>query len=254
MLIKLIQGKRTETFRIEEGRKTAFNILNEPCRIRNSDGQMILEVTDKLVTEDVSHTGITVCRHTETGEKAALIRFEDDSGWDRFKRYRPGKDVITAGCSGSDDIRIIHPLIREQHIRLDIRQLSVSDMYRSGVLAIDQMIVNEYQDLHITNRIEVLNAVMIIVGNILLVNTCSNILVQLEPLETADTTSFIQPDKVVVPDLEGQEMVSRTFREDLEEPMQIMPMRRMPLILTIGPAVTMAMASFVTSSFSIYNG
>ncbi|MBQ1532180.1 MAG: hypothetical protein IIZ57_08585 [Solobacterium sp.] len=254
MLIKLIQGKRSESYKIEKDRKTAFNILNEPCRVRNSDGQMILEVTDKLVTEDVSHTGITVCRHTETGEKAALIRFEDDSGWERFKRYRPGKDVITAGCSETDDIRIIHSLIREQHIRLDIRRRSVSDIYKSGILSVDQLIVNEYQNLHISNRIEVLNAVMIPVGEILLVNTCSNIFVQLEPLEAVETTGFIQPDAAAVPDMEQTEMLSRTFREELEEPLQIMPMRRMPLILTIGPAVTMAMASFVTSSFSIYNG
>ena len=254
MLIKLLQGKRTETYRIKEGRNTAVCILDEPCRIRQSDGKMILEVTEKLEPEEVSHTGITVCRHTETGEKAILIRFEDDSGWDCFRRYRPGKAVITAGCSETDDIRIIHPLIREHHICLDVSKHSVCDAYRSSVLSVDQEIVNEYQDLQITNRIEVLNAVMFIVGEILLVNTCVNIRVSLESFETADLISSIPPDEINLPDAVQSEILSRTFCEELEEPMQIIPLRRMPLILTIGPAVTMAMASFVTSSFSVYNG
>ncbi len=254
MFIKFIQEKRTETFRIEEGRSTLLSILNEPCRIRQSDGKMILEVTDKLTSEEISRAGITVCRHSETGEKAALIRFEDDSGWDRIKRYRPGKEVITAGCSETDDIRIIHPLIREHHICLDVSKRTVCDVYRSGVLSVDRQIVNVYQDLQTANRIEVLNVVMILAGDFLLVNSCRNINVSLETVEEADMISRIPPDVISSPDPVKPEILSRTFHEELEEPMQIMPMRRMPLILTIGPAVTMAMASFVTSSYSVYNG
>lgn len=254
MLIKLIQEKRTETFIVEEGTGRTISILNETCRIRLKDGRILLEVSESLKAEEAGKIGLTVLQHKESGFKAVLIRFEDDQGWDRFCRYTTRKEIITAGSSETDDIRIIHPLIKEHHIALNLRERSIRDTLSSGVLSIDNRIVNEYHGLQITSRIEVLNLRIILTGNILLVNTCGNIRVDLDADVQAELLSHIEPDVIANMNAVHSELPSRTFREELEEPEQIMPLKRMPLILTVGPAVTMAMASFVTSSFSLWNG
>ena len=227
-------------------------MLDHTCRITVRDHAAEIKAAEGLrEIRGVRISGVHVFEN-EAQERCVCIFCRDSAGWDEFASYRFMQDEISIGSAKQDRIRINDARMPASGIVIDRQKRIITDRAGCGLLSVDGQVCREAV-LAEGSDVRILNLRVLPVKDMFLINRPENIAAEGEQIKPEGGKTFQSISCGSENHTGGTDLNERVFQEELAAPESTTSVRRIPLILTIGPSLTMAAASGAGSFFSVQN-
>lgn len=254
MIIYAVYGTQSRHFCIS-GSFSSFRLLNADISIINS-GKTLLRVP-----HEIECTGSRLLRHESsvhlknmyTGETAVLFCSMYDKNFASFEYYscRP---VITVGSSIDDDLYLMDRCITGHHFVIDTVNKTITDRQNSGTGSLNRKIFSQCS-YHVGDQFSVLNLRIVFHDDFLMINRPENLRCSLERSQAGDGTGPLKPkEQIRVVRKYRNPSVSRHMEIMLDEPLPFEDREFSPLVFSVGPALTMSVASLTVGLMAAYSG
>ncbi|WP_338470825.1 type VII secretion protein EssC [Niallia sp. XMNu-256] len=235
--------------------------------LKSNKHAVILSQGKKVKETKVENTSIYTIRLTKTGEDVILLSEPITRDRKQFKKLRlPREGSITIGRADHSDIRYYNPFTSSLHAQLVIHNngLSIQDTNSSNGTFVNGKRVHQAM-LKPGDLVYILGFKIIIGNGFIALNNPNG---QVTYKETI-FKNYIKHRPMVEAEKEEDEedagndhhfYVSPRFKRDIEEaqlkidgPPALTNMEETPLMLMLGPSITMGMASVLTAYFTVTN-
>ena len=256
MLAYIVSSLIQKTIMLNKS-NTTFTLLDSHIQVLflNHEYYLRLPHNLKYVYKNAVKHGNFVCIRNIKNEQEAYIYFSQyEENFDVFQKYKINKNTIIIGSQIDNDIYIQDANIKSSEFVLDLEHSRIIDNYSGSKMSTNHKIINDCM-IHSGDVIQILNLKIIYHPEFLMINTCENIYHEFQV--------FI-PDDIEYP-LEKTERkeiyyhyrnihIVKNIHIVLDEPLQNRNREFNPLIFSMGPAITMSSASFLSGLISLYNG
>ncbi|MCM1172158.1 MAG: type VII secretion protein EssC [Clostridium sp.] len=239
----------------------SFEVWDNHWKIKNNDTVTIYD-GERQKNEYGVYSGLTLQAFiNKTKEKFALIISEYDVNTAKYyKLSLEDKEKITIGSGENNDIVIYDDFVSSEHATLYVKNGAwyISDSSTNGTF-INNNRLNSDVKLRVFDELYFMGTKLIFLGNVIAINNCDKIQTRLKlaPVKKIDDAELIK-----VADAENivdESYFSRSPREmepfddekvEIEGPPQKSTEKKQPLILTIGPAITMPLPIMLSVMFN----
>lgn len=200
-----------------------------------------------LLDEDLKDRFISVTKK-QYYEPVYLLICQNHYNYDEYLKYKKDKRYISVGNSIENDIFVNDILLEETHMLIDTYNKSIINSNNIKTYVNDKISLTYTS----TSIIKLLNLKLIITNDFIMVNNCLNIYVKLDKLNKIKNNIVIKDKTIIKKSFRNYQ--NFIFNEyDILKPLPIYNINQTPLIFSIGPALTMSLASLLSGLFSIYN-
>jgi len=204
-----------------------------------------LEVIDDLCKEERL---ITLSKTNEYDPILLIFSFYDEN-INRYTKYENKRNIII-GNDIHNDIYISDSLLNKIHMEIDtFNKTYINNNY------IKTYINNKISSNNFSNQdiIQLINLKIIIHEDFIMVNDCNNIHVNLNKYTGFKSNYHFTNNEIYIKKL-FRVYSEFKFKEFIvKQPMPMYTITQNPLIFSIGPALTMSLASLLSGSISVYN-
>ncbi len=228
-----------------KGTKVWLDALGRQISFIRNAGKWYLRLPHDLYTDthrEAVHQLHIVINEKYGGRNLSLYFSQYDTGYFSYHKYRYAERV-TIGSSIEDDIYVQDINMQEYVLLRDDGKL--------------RLLKGEETILEPVNgsRFQYLNLCIVFHSDFIMVNCPSNIYVSLQTYTIPEPYGILpQGQKQTVRPVYRNPVLTDELQITLREPMQAEVFRRMPLIFSVGPALTMSSAALLVGSISVYRG
>ena len=228
-----------------KGTKVWFEVLGRQVSFIRNAGKWYLRLPHDLYTDthQAAVHQLQIAINEKYGDRNLSLYFSQyDTGYFSYHKYRYAERV-TIGSSIDDDIYVQDINMQEYVLLCDdgkLRLLKGSETIMEPVNG---------------SRFQYLNLCIVFHSDFIMVNRPSNIYVSLEAYTIPEPAGRLpQLQKQIVRPMYRNPVFTDELHTTLREPLQAEVFRRMPLIFSVGPALTMSSAALLVGSISVYRG
>ena len=227
-----------------KGTKVWFEVLGRQSSFIKHEGKWYLRLPHDLYADHrkaAAHQTQTIIKERYGDGTASLYFSQYDSGSRNFRKYTYG-DSVTIGSSIEDDIYV-------QDTNMKAFRLVRTG---NGLRLIED---DNSRELTSGSRFLYLNLCIVIHSDFLMINCPANIYVSLERYQLPEPDGpFPEAEARSLHPVYRSPVFNDHLQTTLEEPQKISSFRRMPLVFSVGPALTMSSAALLVGSISVYRG
>lgn len=255
MIINIVKGLHSDTVAIHNDH-SCINVLDHSCELIRIQDHTVLRLAHELswVRKEELKDGAMLKVKNQQDQEAVITISAFDPGYTQFQTYHTERNILTAGSAAEDDIQINDPRLLPSQIQINLKDGMITDSINSGIASIDHHPIREDSPVTVGSVLQMLSLQVMFGPDLIRVNSGPSIQVHLSHMDHFEEAPLKQPQVHQIKRSFRTVTLHDSFSCILKEPMHIDTMSQRPLILSMGPALTMSLASAVSGSVAVYNG